>query len=93
MPTSLRLATVLATLPFASLAACTWNEVETGRNGLVQLTPDDCGRLGCDLDDWELPTLPGSTEAQSPTASESAPGEARPRSSMGNSSVTAPSTR
>lgn len=34
--------------------------------------------LGCDLDDWELPTLPGSTEAQSPTASESAPGEARP---------------
>ena len=51
MPTSLRLATVLATLPFASLAACTWNEVETGRNGLVQLTPDDCGRLGCDLDD------------------------------------------
>lgn len=51
MPTFTRLATLLATLPLALTAACDWNEVETGRNGLVQLTPDDCGQLGCDLDD------------------------------------------
>ncbi|MBK9036723.1 MAG: hypothetical protein IPL61_36650 [Myxococcales bacterium] len=51
MPTLSRLALLLAALPFTSLVACTWNEVETGKNGLVQLTPDDCGQLGCDLGD------------------------------------------
>lgn len=54
MPTSPRFArlaaTALAALPLAT-AACNWNEVETGKNGLVQLTPDDCGQLGCSLDD------------------------------------------
>lgn len=51
MPTTPRLLTLLAALPLASTAACQWNEVETGKNGLVQLTPDECGQLGCDLDD------------------------------------------
>ncbi|MBK7077122.1 MAG: hypothetical protein IPH44_33005 [Myxococcales bacterium] len=52
MPTTPRLlASLLAALPLATTAACQWNEVETGKNGLVQLTPDDCGQLGCDLDD------------------------------------------
>lgn len=51
MPTLPRLALLLAALPCTALVACTWNEVETGKNGLVQLTPDDCGQLGCDLDD------------------------------------------
>ena len=51
MPTSLRLVSLLAVLPLSTLVACDWNEVETGRNGRVNLTPDDCGRLGCDLDD------------------------------------------
>lgn len=50
MPT--RFASLLLSLPLAtSLLACGWNEVETGRRGLVQLTPDDCGKDGCDLDD------------------------------------------
>jgi hypothetical protein len=31
------------------LAAC--NEVETGRYGLVEFVPDDCGAAFCDLDD------------------------------------------
>ena len=31
------------------LAAC--NEVETGRYGLVDFLPDDCGAAFCDLDD------------------------------------------
>lgn len=50
MSTTLRLSALLLALPFASLlTAC--NEVETGQNGLVTLTPDDCGKQGCDLDD------------------------------------------
>lgn len=51
MPTLPRLASLALALPLATTAACQWNEVETGQNGLVQLTPDDCGQLGCDLDD------------------------------------------
>lgn len=51
MPTTLRLSSLLLALPFTSLIACGWNEVETGRNGLVQLTPSECGKDGCDLDD------------------------------------------
>ncbi len=51
MSTPRFLTSLLATLPLATTAACQWNEVETGKNGLVQLTPDDCGQLGCDLDD------------------------------------------
>ena len=41
---------LLLALPFASLAACNWNEVETGRLGRVELTPSNCGQPGCDLD-------------------------------------------
>jgi|GEM_PF-2751850 len=51
MPTTLRLASLLLALPLTSLVACTWNEVETGRNGLIELTPTECGKDGCDLDD------------------------------------------
>ena len=50
---SLRLASRSRVLPLAlalcGAAAC--NSVETGANGLVQFTPDDCGRAWCDLDD------------------------------------------
>lgn len=45
------LSSLLVALPLASLAACNWNEVEDGRLGRVQMTPSDCGRPGCDLDD------------------------------------------
>lgn len=51
MPTTLRFASTLLALPLASLAACGWNEVETGKNGLVEMIPDECGKFGCDLDD------------------------------------------
>jgi hypothetical protein len=39
----------LLPLPALLLAAC--NEVETGRYGLVEFVPDDCGAAFCDLDD------------------------------------------
>jgi hypothetical protein len=39
----------LLPLPALLLAAC--NEVETGRYGLVEFVPDDCGMAFCDLDD------------------------------------------
>jgi hypothetical protein len=39
----------LLPLPALLLAAC--NEVETGRYGLVEFVPDDCGAAWCDLDD------------------------------------------
>jgi hypothetical protein len=42
---------LLLALPFASLAACNWNEVEQGRLGKVEMTPSNCGQPGCDLDD------------------------------------------
>lgn len=42
---------LLLALPFASLAACNWNEVETGRLGRIELTPSNCGQPGCDLDE------------------------------------------
>ena len=51
MPTSLRLSALLLALPLTTAVACDWNEVETGRNGLVELVPSECGRPGCDLDD------------------------------------------
>ncbi len=38
-------------LSLVTLAGCDWNQVETGRNGQIELIPDDCGKLGCDLDD------------------------------------------
>ena len=42
---------LLLALPFASFAACTWNEVEDGRLGRLEMTPSECGQPGCDLDD------------------------------------------
>jgi hypothetical protein len=52
MPTTARLASLLLlSLPLATLAACDWNEVETGRYGQVEFVPDECGQAGCDLDD------------------------------------------
>ena len=42
---------LLLALPFASLAACTWNEVEDGRLGRLEMIPSECGQPGCDLDD------------------------------------------
>jgi hypothetical protein len=51
MPTTLRLSSLLLALPLTSLVACQWNEVETGKNGLVEMTPSECGKPGCDLDD------------------------------------------
>jgi hypothetical protein len=47
---SLRLPLLLA-LPFSSLAACNWSEVEDGRLGRLELTPSECGHAICDLDD------------------------------------------
>ncbi len=41
--------TFLLALPFAGLVAC--NEVETGAYGVVEFTPEDCGRAWCDFDD------------------------------------------
>lgn len=51
MPTTLRLSSLLFALPLTTLVACQWNEVETGRNGRIELTPSECGKPGCDLDD------------------------------------------
>ena len=42
---------LLLALPFASLAACNWNEVEDGKLGRLELIPSECGQDGCDLDD------------------------------------------
>ncbi len=42
---------LLLALPFASLAACNWNDVEQGRLGRVEMIPSSCGQPGCDLDD------------------------------------------
>jgi hypothetical protein len=46
-----RLLPLLASLPLSLLAACEWNEVEQGRYGQLELTPSDCGKSYCDLDD------------------------------------------
>jgi hypothetical protein len=39
----------LLSLTFVGLAAC--NSVETGAYGVVEFTPDECGRAWCDFDD------------------------------------------
>ena len=42
---------LLVALPLASLAGCTWNTVEDGRLGRLQMTPSACGQAGCNLGD------------------------------------------
>jgi hypothetical protein len=47
--TSSTLRAIAAPLALVAVAAC--NEAETGRRGIVDFVPDDCGEVICDLDD------------------------------------------
>ncbi|MEZ4398381.1 MAG: hypothetical protein R3B06_00075 [Kofleriaceae bacterium] len=49
MPSLSRTTSLLLALPLATLLACDVDQVETGRNGLIEFTPSACGRPGCDL--------------------------------------------
>lgn len=42
---------VLPLACLATLAGCFGSEVETGRNGQLELVPTECGKAYCDLDD------------------------------------------